>query len=411
MRNPPDNVAAEPDWREPEAVNKLPAQNPYEVLQVPQDATVDEIEDAYDALYDLHEPAARAGNEREIALLRRLNESREVLLDRRRRAELDRSLREPARRPPGPAAQRGPRQGSAAQRSQEEAPGRTQYGSGSATVGTGTAPARARRRSAPRPRYVAPPAQNRRVPILVAGVLLVLLVFALAAFLLIRGRQGGLMTPDPSRGEVIASVNGVPVYSDDWQERLDRDKNSALSDPLFSPFVNNFQGVTGTRMLDILSYDAMDKLINLEIIMQQAKKEGLYPTPAQEQGLIDDAKQQDLQPGQTFEDFLRSRNISEAKYNRTVVQNVVYTVMADRHVPKEGTATERTDGWIKWICETRKAYDVRIFKTFIVESNAPCTSGLPTDLPLPGVEQEELPDDLPTAAVPAIPNPNGTPAP
>lgn len=247
--------------------------------------------------------------------------------------------------------------------------------------------------------------------ILVAGLLMVVLVFALAAFLLIRGRQGELSVPiDPTRGDVIATVNGVPIYSEDWEERLERDKNSALSDPLFAPFVNNFQGVTGTRMLDILGYDAMDKLVNMEVIMQQARREGLYPTPAQEQGLINEAKAKDLAAGTSFEAFLAERNISEGKYNRTVIQNVVYTVMADRHIPKEGTSTARTDAWIKWICDTRKSHDVRLIKTFFVESNEPCTSGLPNDLPLPGVEQEEIPDDLPTAVVPA-PDANTTPAP
>ena len=241
---------------------------------------------------------------------------------------------------------------------------------------------------------------------------MVVLVFALAIFLLMRWRQGGLSVPlDPTRGEVIATVNGVPVYNDDWQERIERDKNSALSDPLFAPFVNNFQGVTGTRMLDVLSYDAMDKLINLEVIMQQAKQEGLHPTPAQEKGLIDEAKAGDLKDGKTFEEFLREKNTNEAKYNRTVIQSVVYTVMANEHLPKTGTAQERTDGFIKWICETRKSYDVRILRKFIFESNVPCTSGLPLDLPLPGIEPEEIPDELPTAVLPANPNPNATPAP
>jgi hypothetical protein len=247
--------------------------------------------------------------------------------------------------------------------------------------------------------------------ILVAGLLMVVLVFALAAFLLVRGRQGELSVPvDPTRGDVIASVNGVPIYSDDWEERLERDKNSALSDPLFAPFVNNFQGVTGTNMLDILGYDAMDKLVNLEVIMQQAKREGLYPTPAQEQGLINEAKSKDLVGGKSFETFLAERNIPEAKYNRTVIQNVVYTVMADKHIPKEGTSSARTDAWIKWICETRKSHDVRLIKQFRMETNEPCTSGLPSDLPLPGVEQEEIPDELATAVVPA-PGADATPVP
>lgn len=390
-------------------VNTVPEQNPYDLLQVPRDASIDEIEDAYDALYDLHEPGARAGDEREIAFLTDLNEAREALLDPQRRAHLDQKLHE---RPRRPAKAPAPRTAPSTRRRETASARQTNPPSATAPARTGAVPAKVRRRSGPRPRYVAPPTRDRRMPLLVGGVFMVVLVFALAIFLMMRGQQGGFSVPvDPTRGEVIASVDGVPVYADDWNERVERDKNSALSDPLFSPFVNNFQGITGTRMLDVLSYDAMDKLINLEVIMQQAKREGLYPTPAQERGLIDEAKGRDLQGGKTFEQFLTEKNLSEAKYNRTVIQNVVYTVMADRHLPPAGTSQERTDGFIKWICDTRKSHDVRIYRKFMLESNVPCTSGLPSDLPLPGIEQEEVPDELATAVVPANPGPNSTPAP
>ena len=89
------------------------------------------------------------------------------------------------------------------------------------------------------------------------------------------------MTPDPTRGEVIATVNGVPLLYD-WQERLDRDRNPPLRPPV-RPFVNNFQGVTGTRMLDILSYDAMDKLINSRLSCSRPRRKVLsYARPGEE---------------------------------------------------------------------------------------------------------------------------------
>ena len=397
----------------------MPEQNAYQLLQVPQDATTDEIEDAYDSLYDLHEPRARAGDQREVAYLHSLNEARETLLDPQRRAALDAELQRPARKPaPSPrTSETASRRGGGSQVATQQRP----------TMGASAldAPvAKARRRSTPRPRYIEPQKKDRRTLILSASVLLLILVFGFALFLLLRPREttftvtsgpaaGAVLVvpPDPTRGDILATVNGVPIYQDDWEERLDRDKNSALSDPLFAPFVNNFQGVTGTRMLDILSYDALDKLINLEVLMQQAKKEGLYPTPPQEPGLIEEAKQRDLASGRTFQQFLSDVGITEAKYNRTVIQNVVYTVMADRHMPTTGTANARTDGFIKYICELRKSYEVKMYKTFVVAENTPCTSGLPTDLPLPGIEQEEVPDELGTAVVPLEPNPNATPSP
>ncbi|HET6262254.1 MAG TPA: DnaJ domain-containing protein, partial [Chloroflexia bacterium] len=128
-------------------MNTLPEQNPYYVLQVPRDASIDEIEDAYDALYDLHEPGARAGDEREIAFLTGLNEAREVLLDPQRRSHLDQKLHERTRRPakaPAPRTSPYPRP-------QEKSSARPAHPSpGAMAPITGTVPAKVRRRSGPR---------------------------------------------------------------------------------------------------------------------------------------------------------------------------------------------------------------------------------------------------------------------
>src|SRR5688500_15944348 len=117
-------------------------------------------------------------------------------------------------------------------------------------------------------------------------------------------------------------------------------------------------------MLDILSSDALDKLINFEIIQQQARKENLYPNEQQQAQLIAEAKAKDLAGGKSFANFLRERGISEAKYNRTIIGNVVYTVMANTHMPTTGTDDERAEGFIRWFCGLRKDYDVQIKMQF-----------------------------------------------
>lgn len=396
----------------------MPEQNPYTVLNIPQDATIEEIEDAYDALFDATEPQAQAGDEAAIQFLHSLNAARETLLDPRSRAAVDAERARPAREAvaiSGAAARsmKSGNQPGAATKAVGRAEPRVATKRSSTALQNSSTTVKVRPRSANRPRAVEPVKDTRRVPVLIAGTLLLVLVAAVAAYLLLRPKDNGIAVApvDPSRGEVLAAVNGVPIYHDDWQVRLEKDKNNALSDPLFQPFVNNFQGVTGTRMLDILSYDSMDKLINLEVIQQQARKEGLYPTPAQQKQLINDAKQQDLKNGQTFEQFLKDKNITADRYNRAVIENIVYTVVANDHLPKTGTAEARTNEFIKWICATRPAYDVKIYHKFTVAENKPCTSGLPTDLPLPGLPAEEqgteVPGDLPTAAAPVAPQ--GTP--
>ncbi|MBF6611737.1 MAG: SurA N-terminal domain-containing protein [Chloroflexi bacterium] len=407
----------------------MPEVDPYTLLQVPDDATEDEIEDAYDVLFDRYEPQAQAGSVDAINALDQLNNARALLVDPQRRAALDRqlgiarkkagsgsdivsgvnpltstaaatveakqqTLGEPAQ---VEAVQTVTRQGQPAEPSKRA----VKQPSPSSTV-------KARRRSAARPRAVV--VERRRLPVmpfLLGALLLFVLALVVTFFIAKNGGQAGA----ESRGEIVATVNGAPIYMQDYQERLARDKANIAQDPLFAPLINNFQGITGTRMLQIVSSDSLDKLINLEVIQQQAKKEGLYPTDAQQQGLIQQARGKDLASGTSFTTFLKEKNISEGQYDRAVVANVVYTVMADKHMPKTGTDQERTDAFIKWICTTRQSYDVKVNLTFTAK-NDPCTSGLPSDVPLPGLGTPTAPEPLGTA-VPATvapqPGSAGTP--
>ncbi len=88
---------------------------------------------------------------------------------------------------------------------------------------------------------------------------------------------------------------------------------------------------------------------------------------------------------------MQQHNLTADRYRRAVTDNVVYAVMANEHVPKTGTADEKTQGFVDWICTTRKNYDVKILMTFTITDNPSCTSGLPSDLPLPGVDQTQVP--------------------
>src|SRR5215212_6226940 len=78
--------------------------NPYDLLQVPRDAGEEEIEEAYNALFDRYEPAGDDGDEEAIAMLEALNEARDTLVNPRQRAALDARLPESTagrrRRPP-----------------------------------------------------------------------------------------------------------------------------------------------------------------------------------------------------------------------------------------------------------------------------------------------------------------------
>ncbi|MEO6457336.1 MAG: SurA N-terminal domain-containing protein [Chloroflexia bacterium] len=368
--------------------------DPYKLLSIGHDASEAEVEAAYDRLFDRYEARAQSGDTAAISMLDRLNEAHDLLLDPKRREVL------------GSNAQAAARPGL---RSSVDTSGRA----GAAPVITKTAMGKTgadnltvRRRAGSRTGSAYSTPTTSRLPYIVVAVLALGLVASLIYLLTTKPEA----VPEPLSGNALATVNGVPIYEREFNERVERDKLTALADPLFSAFFENFQGITGTRALDVLRYDALDKLINMEVIQQQASKENRYPGPEQQAEFIAETKAAEVGANESFESFLRRIGISEAQYNKRVVENFVYTVMAEQHMPKTGSNTERTEGFIRWICETRKNYDAVVKLSFIVTENEPCTSGLPTDIPLPGItEGTPVPEPIPTAQVPVVPPAGASP--
>jgi hypothetical protein len=241
-------------------------------------------------------------------------------------------------------------------------------------------------------------------------MLLGLVVFGLAAVVTYLVVAKNDQAPAENRGSIVATVNGQPIYEQDFLERVDIDKQGALNDPIFGGYIKTLTPYSQTQVLETLKSDSLDRLINFEVLAQQARKEGLYPeTAAQQNSIIADAKSRELK-GESFEEFLKKRNITAGQYTRRIIRNVVYALMADAHMPKTGTPDERRSGFFEWICKTRQSYDVKIIVTFAV-SNPPCTSDLPPELALPGLDNT-VPQDVPTAVAPTTPQGTlGPPAP
>jgi hypothetical protein len=359
-----------------------PGSNPYDVLKVPRDASVEAIEDAYDRLFDRYEPQAQAGDQAAIERLNTLNAARDTLIDPRNRAALDKTLSQAQAtggRPVRSAQGRAP-----AERAMVQSPKLRTQNSELRTRGT--------IKARPRSRYIETRPQRSLASMIPFFIIIAFLLFALAiavTYLLNNGSP--VVTTAGDSSTVVATVNGQPIYQDDYNDQVNKDKTNALNDPMFGALFNNFQGITGTRALDELEFDSLDKLINMQVIVQEAKKEGNYPTESMIDTMVQQAQQGDLQAGQTFTSFLQQHNLTADRYRRAVTDNVVYEVMANEHVPKTGTADEKSQGFVDWICTTRKNYDVKILIKFAVTDNPSCTSGLPSDLPLPGVDQTQVP--------------------
>lgn len=365
--------------------------NPYRVLKVRRDADDAAIEAAYNTLFDRYEPAAHAGDEQAVRRLEELNEAHDLLLDPSRRAAFDAQY--------------------SGQRRQAALPGGANLTQTATAVGPGSrrseyaaAPASGRAQAARgsgsrRPRAVAPRRNVSLMPVVLAGIITAAVLGA-GAFLILRGINAANTAPCPPRGEVVAEVNSTPIYEREFNERFERDRQNALSDPIIAQFAaNNFQGITGTRMLDVIRFDALDKLINMEVIIQEAHKEGIYPSAAAQTQFIEEAKRVELQ-GRPFNDFLKGLGICEEQYNASVVRNGVYARMAERYMPTEGNADARSTAFINWFCRARQNYDVKINMSFIVAENRPCSSGLPSDVPLTDPTGQETPGDLPPEPVP-----------
>ncbi|HST04869.1 MAG TPA: SurA N-terminal domain-containing protein [Chloroflexia bacterium] len=389
--------------------------NPYEILNISANAGLDEIEDAYDTLFDEYEPQARSGDPDAVRMLHTLNEARDTLVDPDLRAQVDAGLAEkatpkvaqPSQRPAERARPTPVTKPPAPERGKSAPPApRAQQSRRPAQQRGGNAGTRARSRGS---YMVQEPARPRRtwVSYLPYFLAIAVLGFGIALGISYLQNKGSCVPADLPTGPTVATVNGTPIYQRDWDERANTDQQNVLSDPLFAAFFNSTT-VTGTRALDALKFDSLDKLINMEIIQQQARKEGVYPTDDQQKTLVDQAYASDRQGNESFDDMLCRLHVSEAKYKSTIIQNIVYTVMANQHMPTAGTSDSKTDAFINWICTTRQSYDVKILATFLVQNNPSCTSGLPSDLRLPGLNETPVPDELPTAAVPAQVNPTVT---
>jgi hypothetical protein len=208
---------------------------------------------------------------------------------------------------------------------------------------------------------------------------------------------------------IVARVNDVPILYEDWQRRIGIDKNNMLADPFSAMMLNNFEGITGTRALDVLYYDSLDKLINFEVIQQQAVKENMLPSADEQKQMLDQAHEHDTTPDKPFAQFLTEHKLTQEQYDHNVLASVIYAAMANKHMPATTAARsddERVDKFMQWMCEVRKDYKIEIYVTFAVYNQA-CTSGLPSDVPIVA-EPTQQPEAVPTGPAPTLP-PGTTP--
>lgn len=365
--------------------------NPYKVLRVPRDADDAAIEDAYDRLFDEYEPRAHADDAEARRMLDELNKAHDVLLDPEQRADVDARLSTSS-----PA--RATSQRSSTATMPRSAPPTTARSRQQTASNSRASAQRGRSGSGARPRSVAPRTTRSPVPFVIGGVAL-LVVVAVAVFFIARNANGGAAGSGGSanRGAVVATINDQSIYEQDLNNRYEKDKTQQTSDPLIGSILAE-GGITSTRVLDVIKQDALDKLINMEIIQQQARKETLYPDTKTQNDLITQAKQTDVKPGQSFEDSLKEHSLTEDQYTRNVITTAVYRVMASKYMPAKGSASERQTAFIKWICDTRQSYDVKVLLTFSTSNeNKPCSSGLPSDIDLTGGQLAPPPPAVPSA--------------
>ncbi len=247
--------------------------------------------------------------------------------------------------------------------------------------------------------------QTSVTPVQFIIVMLVTLVaVAVAAFFISRNvnGRGPSSAAGADAGPVVATVNGQPIHQRELDAHYEKEKEQLLGGPLLASTTAK-GGITATRVLEAIKQDTLDKLINFEVIMQQARKEQLLPEAQEQKQLIETAKTADVKAGQTFEESLREHRLTEEQYNRNVISSAVYRVMAGKHMPEKGSDFERQNAFIDWICKARQTYDVKVNLAFATSKDyKPCSSGLPSDTALTS-DQGLTPDQGLPPPVPSVP--------
>jgi SurA-like protein len=239
--------------------------------------------------------------------------------------------------------------------------------------------------------------------------------------------------PPQNSGDVAATVNGKPISKAAWQERVRLAKQDYIDQ-----FQLNFDNDQGKRMEDVLAFDVLDQMINFEILMQEAQRQGIVtnptqvedqyqkirgnifkqeaekiapsPNPTQVEQRLQQINADPNEQARIWSDFLKSQNMtSDAQFRQTIIDSFIYLIMATNHTTPGATDDEKTTQFANYICSTREKYDVKILVTFIVPQT-PCESAgaaapgaLPSLSKVPG-------SPVPTQAVPPAPVETGEPA-
>ncbi len=194
---------------------------------------------------------------------------------------------------------------------------------------------------------------------------------------------GGTQVSTNGPPGVAATVNGKPITVAAWQERL-----QAAEQQYGDQFHLDFGGDVGKRMVDVLSFDVLDEMINFEVLMQQAKKDNLIPNPTQVQDRYNQIQTQTAQSNQSWPDFLASQHMSDQEFRQQIVDAFTYLVIADQHTQQATSDTAKAQALADYICSTRTNYDVQVYVNFIVPQQ-PCSSaqelpgGPPANLTIP----------------------------
>jgi hypothetical protein len=246
-------------------------------------------------------------------------------------------------------------------------------------------------------------APDRRRPLVIFGVALLALILAGSAFAAMNRPAAPSAAPVASAPVpgAAASVNGKVIPMTAYEERL-----LAAKQDYIDQFGLNFDApTTGIRMADVLGFDVLDQMINFEVIMQQAQKEGVVPNPTQVAQRYEQAQQAASQQHQTWDAFLKTQGVhSDAEFRQTIVDGFTYLIMAGNHTTQNGTDEQKAAALADYICSTRKNYDVKVYVQFIVPQ-APCSSAAQ----VPGGPAPNI--TVPAGATPAQPVETGEPSP
>ncbi|MBO8125836.1 MAG: peptidylprolyl isomerase [Firmicutes bacterium] len=157
---------------------------------------------------------------------------------------------------------------------------------------------------------------------------IIIVAIAFAVGLLYLGLPGGGFFSGTAKANVVATVNGEPIYQSTFRNTLIQ-------------YVTQLEAQNGTLpsgQIELISAQLLNQMIDEKIILQAAKEAGIKVNDEELEKVVADFKEQ-IGGEEHFDQLLKSQNVSLDEFNRRVTEQIMIQKMLEK-VAGEGTVSD-----------------------------------------------------------------------